>query len=136
MLCGTPRLPTPKTRGYLTCSKHFIRQVQNTHTEKKLRSTSAVPDPIRRRPCRRAITAKSHSSSIFSSGESSRPGTGGSVSRSNNIFGGGAYADDAVSVPKMKIPRAMPSMDVDAGGALPSARDRRDAALRGSGGLW
>ena len=42
------------------------------------------------------------------------------------------------SVPKMKIPRAAPvsAMDVDAGGSLPSARDRRDAALRGSGGLW
>eukprot|EP00291_Cryptomonas_curvata_P016321 CAMPEP_0172155806 /NCGR_PEP_ID=MMETSP1050-20130122/2834_1 /TAXON_ID=233186 /ORGANISM="Cryptomonas curvata, Strain CCAP979/52" /LENGTH=274 /DNA_ID=CAMNT_0012824753 /DNA_START=73 /DNA_END=894 /DNA_ORIENTATION=- len=53
---------------------------------------------------RKAITAKSHSSSIFATSDSSRPCTGGSVSRSNNIFGGGAYADDAVSVPKMKIP--------------------------------
>lgn len=88
---------------------------------------------------RKAIAAKSQSSSIFACADDSRPGTGGGggVSRSNNIFAGGAYAQEASSsVPKMKIPRSAPVMDIDAGGSLPSARDRRDAALRGSGGLW
>mmetsp|Transcript_5110 Transcript_5110/g.18348 ORF Transcript_5110/g.18348 Transcript_5110/m.18348 type:complete len:309 (+) Transcript_5110:215-1141(+) len=89
---------------------------------------------------RRMNATKQHNSSIFSSdGDSkplSRPATSGGRS-SNNIFSGGAYAEDAAKT--RTLTRDVPAIStacMTGGGGMESARARRDQALRGSGSLW
>jgi len=116
--------------------------VKSEATEKAYKAMNAASDMAQsqRMNNRRQNTA----SSIFSNGENvdanqSRPSTAASKTASN-IFGGGAFADDAV---KSRAPRPAPALNVSAptvaaggGGGMASARASAQAALRGSGGLW
>lgn len=107
-----------------------------------------------------------NSSSIFSSnsenvgGNMMRPGTASSskptttTTGGNNIFGGGAFAADAAKLRTADIHSrptsacsksssfgVVPRVNITAAsaggeGGMLSARDRTQAALRGSGGLW
>eukprot|EP00286_Rhodomonas_abbreviata_P027679 CAMPEP_0181297420 /NCGR_PEP_ID=MMETSP1101-20121128/5229_1 /TAXON_ID=46948 /ORGANISM="Rhodomonas abbreviata, Strain Caron Lab Isolate" /LENGTH=306 /DNA_ID=CAMNT_0023402353 /DNA_START=142 /DNA_END=1062 /DNA_ORIENTATION=- len=86
---------------------------------------------------RRMLQTKQRGSTVFSS-ESSVESKGGklcSKTSNNNIFAGGAWADDAKKPTPAPRPSAQPP-SVCGGYDNSMARGRRDAALRGSGGLW
>mmetsp|Transcript_34877 Transcript_34877/g.54514 ORF Transcript_34877/g.54514 Transcript_34877/m.54514 type:complete len:309 (+) Transcript_34877:182-1108(+) len=87
---------------------------------------------------RHAYHSRNTSSTVFSSGPI-QDTSGGRVhftKSNNNIFGGGAFADDAQrnNMPK---PRASAAPVMNTAMERPaSARAMRDAQLRGSGSLW
>jgi len=92
---------------------------------------------------RRHLQARQGRSSVFSSSSSSDPQPqhqqgGGKMCASrpsSSIFGGGAWADDARKLAAPR-PSAAPAAPPAGFGDNSTARCRRDAGLRGSGGLW
>jgi hypothetical protein len=121
--------------------------IKSEATEQAYKAMSVVSDIAQSQ----RVNNRKHatSSSIFSantenqSSNNSRPSTATSKTASN-IFGGGAFADDAAKSRPVSSAGARPALNLSGpalpagcgGGGMASARATSQAALRGNGSLW
>jgi hypothetical protein len=141
----------PEHRPSRVCNiKHEAKTLpSSTINESTAKTYKAMNDQTDVSQMERANNRRhNNTSTIFNSnsenmgGNISRPTTASSQKTASNIFGGGAFADDAAKSRPTSAASRRPiniSQAVAAGsggGGLASARDTAQAALRGSGSLW